>query len=98
VAFKAEELTSKIFPESGAGMWAGCPQDTLGKGGGGGKPPCPENTRRQCPQDTIPPGGQPCPQETRRPPKKATAPDRDALALLQAQLRGRLAQGTAAGL
>jgi hypothetical protein len=93
VAFKAEELTSKIFPESGAGIWAGCPQDTLGKGG---KPPCPENTKRQCPQDTLPTGGEPCPQDTRKPPKKAGAPDRDALVLLQAELRGRLAQGPAA--
>jgi hypothetical protein len=69
VAFKAEELTSKIFPgifpESGAGIWAACPQDT------------------------IPPG---------RPPMKAEGPDRDALVLLQAQLRDRMAQGSAAGL
>jgi hypothetical protein len=95
VAFKAEELTSKIFPESGAGLWAGCPQDTLEKGG---KPPCPENTKKPGPQG---PPGRPdpvCPQDSRRPPKRAAELDRDALVLLQAQLRDRMAQGTAAGL
>ncbi|HET9212342.1 MAG TPA: hypothetical protein VFR03_18195 [Thermoanaerobaculia bacterium] len=92
MAFKAEELTSKIFPESGAGIWAACPQDTLGKGE---RPPCPENTKRQGPQG--PGGGQPRPpQEPRRPPKKAEGPDRDALVLLQGQLRDRLARGPAA--
>jgi hypothetical protein len=90
VAFKAEELASRIFPESGTGIWAACPQDTLGKGE---RPPCPENTKRQCPQDTIPPGGQPRPQEPRKPPKKAEGLDRDALVLLRSQLRERLAAG-----
>jgi hypothetical protein len=92
VAFKAEELTSRIFPESGAGIWAACPQDTLGKGE---RPPCPENTKRPSPQG---PGGGGCPQDTRKPPKKAEGPGRDALVLLQAQLRDRMAQGSAAGL
>ena len=96
MAFKAEELASKIFPdtfpEAGAGLWAGCPQDTLDKGG---KPPCPEHTKRPGPPPG--PGGHPCPQDTRKPPKKAAGLDRDALVLLQAQLRDRMAQGQAAG-
>ena len=94
MAFKAEELTSKIFPGSGAGIWAACPQDTLVKG-----QPCGDTTKRPCTQDTRPPKG--CPQDTippGRPPKKAEGPDRDALVLLQAQLRDRMAQGSAAGL
>jgi hypothetical protein len=88
VAFKAEELTSRIFPEPGTGLWAACPQDTLSKGG---KQPCPENTKQQCPQDTIPPG-QPCPQDSHKPPKQNAGAAREALALLQGQLRDRLAQ------
>jgi hypothetical protein len=96
VAFKAEELTSRIFPgispERGAGLWAvGCPEDTLNKGG-----KCPENTKKPGPPG---PGGPPnCPEDTRRPPKKAGELDRDALVLLQAQLRDRMAQGPAATL
>lgn len=90
MAFKAEELSSKIFPESGIGLWAVCPQDTLGKGqpcGDTKRPPCPENTRvgHPCPQDTIPPTG--------KPPKNAGGWDGDALILLRSQLRERLAAG-----
>ncbi len=91
MAFKAEELTSKIFPESGAAIWGACPQDTLGKGKpcGDTKPPCDDNTRPPqgpggCPQDTIPPG---------KPPKKAGGADLDALIHLRSQLRERLAAG-----
>ena len=96
MAFKAEELTSKIFPdispEGGAGLWAGCPQDTLTEKGG----KCPDNTKKPGPPG---PGGPPaCPQESRRPPKKAGELDRGALVLLQAQLRDRMAQGSAATL
>jgi len=96
VAFKAEELTSRIFPdispERGAGLWAvGCPEDTLNKGG-----KCPENTKKP---GHPGPGGPPnCPEDTRRPPKKAGELDRDALVLLQAQLRDRMAQGPVAAL
>ncbi len=97
MAFKAEELTSKIFPnispEGGAGLWAICPEDTLNKGG-----KCPENTKKPGPPG---PGGPPnCPQDSRRPPKKEAAElDRDALILLQSQLRDRLTRGPiAAGL
>lgn len=93
MSFKAEELTSKIFPESGVGIWAACPQDTLGKGH-----PC-GDTKRPCPQDTKPIGpacfaasGQP------KPPRDAAGLDRDALVLLRTQLRDRMAQGPAAGL
>jgi hypothetical protein len=94
VAFKAEELTTQIVP-AGAGLWAACPESTITKG-----KPCPENTKPPCPQGTMPPGGGGgCPQDTRKPPKKAEGPDRDALVLLQSQLRDRLAQGpVAAGL
>jgi hypothetical protein len=89
VAFKAEELTSKIFPESSAGIWGACPQDTLGKGqpcGDTKRPPCPENTRvgAPCPQDTVPTG---------KPPKKAGGWDGDALIHLRSQLRERLEAG-----
>jgi len=88
VAFKAEELTSKIFPESGPGLWGACPQDTLGKGkpcGDTKRPPCPENTRTggPCPQDTL----------TGKPPKSAAGSAGDALILLRSQLRERLAAG-----
>ncbi|MFL6235227.1 MAG: hypothetical protein ACJ76N_18980 [Thermoanaerobaculia bacterium] len=89
MAFRAEELTTQIFP-AGEGLWA-CPESTVNKG-----KPCPENTKPPCPNNSMPiapPGG---PQEPRRPPKKAGAPDRDALVLLQGQLRDRLARGPAA--
>jgi hypothetical protein len=88
VAFKAEELTTKIFPDSGRGLWA-CPQDTMTKG-----KPCADHTKNPCPQDTHPDGGEghPCPQDTMtpttHPPRRAAA---DTLPLLQAQLRERLA-------
>lgn len=89
MAFKAEELTSKIFPASGAGLWAICPEDTMNKGG-----KCPDNTKKPVPPG---PGGPPdCLQDSRKPPKKAGELDRDALVLLQAQLRDRMAQGQAA--
>jgi hypothetical protein len=86
VAFRAEELTTQIFP-AGEWLWA-CPESTVTKG-----KPCPENTRPQCPDKSAPiapPGG---PQEPRKPPKKAEGLDRDALVLLQSQLRERLAAG-----
>ena len=93
MAFKAEELTSKIFPASGTGVWMACPQDTLGKG-----KPCGDQTKKPCPQDTVRPN-EPCPQDTqppRKPPKRSGGLDAAALALLQAQLRDRLAQGSLA--
>lgn len=99
MAFKAEELTSKIFPdispEGGAVLWAVCPEDTLNKGG-----KCPENTKKPGPPPGGGPGGPPnCPQDSHRPPKKAGELDRGALVLLQAQLRDRMAaQGPAAPL
>jgi hypothetical protein len=91
VAFNAEELTIKVFPDSV--LWAGgCPQDTMSKG-----KPCQDHTKNPCTQNTVPPDGgegHPCPQDTMtpttRPPRKASAA---ALPLLQAQLRERLAQG-----
>jgi hypothetical protein len=90
VAFKAEELASKIFPESGPGLWAACPQDTaIDKGG-----KCPNNTKKPGPPGpgcgaTAPGGGGPKPQ-------RAGELDRDALVLLQSQLRNRLAEGPTA--
>ena len=91
MAFKAEELTTKILPMLAAG---GCPQDTVSKG----KPPCPQNshapcpggTNAPCPQDTAPttgPGHGPGPGGG----KKSTAGLAD-LALLRTQLREQLAQ------
>jgi hypothetical protein len=93
VAFKAEELTSKIFPDFAGGLWAGCPQDTMSK-----DKPCPDHTKQPCDHNTAPPdgggGGHPCPQDTMpptaHPPRRAAA---EALPLLQAQLRERLARG-----
>lgn len=91
MAFKAEELASKIFPESGDGLWAACPQDTIDKGG-----KCPENTKKPGPQG---PGGPGCGGSAPGPkPKRAGELDRDALVLLQAQLRDRMAHGSAATL
>ncbi len=90
MAFKAEELTSKIFPTSGPEVWGACPQDTLGKGKpcGDTRPPCPQGTRQPdgpgCPQDTFPTG---------KPPKKDAGAGRDALLHLRSQLRERLAAG-----
>jgi len=89
--FKAEELTSKIFPASGTEIWMACPQDTMDKG-----KPCGDQTKKPCPLNTKPP--EPCPQDSRKPPKKAGELDGDALVLLQAQLRDRLASPFAAGL
>jgi hypothetical protein len=91
VAFKAEELSTKIFPDSAHGLWAGCPQDTMTKG-----KPCQDNTKNPCPQNTHPDGGHPCPQDTMspttHPPRKAAA---ETLPLLRAQLRERLAREAA---
>ena len=96
MAFKAEELTTKIFPLSKTGLWAaggGCPQDTLSKG-----KPCPQNTYVPCPDHSRPPcggGTQNCPQDTMPTPthreKKSVAGLAD-LALLRTQLQERLAQ------
>jgi hypothetical protein len=90
VAFKAEELAGKVFPEPEGEAWAMCPQDTLTNKG----KPC-NNTRPPCPQGSHPPGPG-CPQDTHRPPGQARGGDAGALALLQAQLRDRLARGPAA--
>ena len=66
MAFKAEELTTQILP-IGDGLWA-CPESTVTKG-----QPC-GDTKRPCPQGTIPPGGGGgCPQDSRKPPKKEAA-------------------------
>jgi hypothetical protein len=87
VAFKAEELSTKIFPVAG---WLACPEDTMSKG-----KPCPQNTHvpppgpHPCPAGTQ---GHPCPEDTisptTHPPRRAGA---GTLPLLQAQLRERLA-------
>lgn len=100
MAFKADELTSQIFPREGPGeggeAWYACPESTM-------KKPCANNTRPPCPDHTKPPGG-PCPEDTvpptgRKPVRDAGAPEGAGagLALLQAHLRGRLAQPPAAG-
>jgi hypothetical protein len=92
VAFKAEELTTKIFPMLAAG---GCPQDTVSKG----KPPCPQNTHVPCPDNSRHPcggGTQNCPQDTA--PTTHPGGDRKSvagladLALLRTQLQERLAR------
>ena len=89
MAFRAEELTTQIYP-AGEGLWA-CPESTITKG-----KPCPENTKPPCPDKSVffvLFGGF---LVFRTPPKTAGAPDRDALILLQGQLRERLARGPAA--
>jgi hypothetical protein len=101
VAFKAEELTTQIFPGADEGApWAVCPENTIQKGRPCGQStyvPCPEHTQGQCPERTIPPdGGGECPENTiKTVPPRASGHDRAvaALPLLQAQLRERLAQG-----
>jgi hypothetical protein len=97
VAFKAEELTTKIFPWPAEGLWAvGCPQDTLGK-----DKPCAQSTHGPCPNDTHLPcdadtAGQ-CPEDTHVAPRRAEAGRVSGpLSLLQAQLREQLARGSAA--
>ena len=95
--FKAEELTTQVFPIAGDGLWA-CPESTIGKKG-----PCPQNTHVPCPDNTHPPcpgGTIGCPENTipsptHRPPARASGLDGPdlALSLLQGQLRERLAQG-----
>lgn len=94
MAFKAEELSAKVFP---AVLAIACPEDTLSKG----KPcpqsthvPCPGPSNRPCPEDTRPGGGQ-CPEDTlTHPPRRGAAEVAGgALTLLQSQLRERLAAG-----
>ena len=90
MAFKAEELTAKIFPFAADGAWeagAPCPQDTLNKGK---QPPCVQSTHPPCEGNTHPPAPPPCPNETHA-PHKAWEGEGAPLALLQAQLRDRLA-------
>lgn len=95
MAFQAEELTTKVFPDS-ASLWLGCPQDTMTKG-----KPCQDHTKNPCEHNTAPPdGGGPCPQDTMAPtthpphePRRAAA---QSLPLLRAQLRERLALGATA--
>lgn len=95
MAFKAEELASKIFSASGPGLWAVCPQDTLTNKGG----KCPDNTKKPTPPPGPGPGcGATAPGGGGPKPHRAGELDRDALVLLQAQLRDRMAQGSAAGL
>jgi hypothetical protein len=87
VAFKAEELTTRVFP---AGL--ACPEDTVGKCLHRSKKPCSENTRRLCPEDSRRPcqgnSRPPCPEDTVR--RDSLGPDGASLALLQRQLRERL--------
>ncbi len=78
---------------SGTGLWA-CPESTIPPKG----EPCPNNTRPPCSGNTAHPGGPGCPAPSGpgpKPPKRAAGLDRDALVLLQGQLRDRLAQGPA---
>jgi hypothetical protein len=82
MAFKAEELTTQIFPEGGEG-WFACPENTV-KGR-----PCPQNSRPQCPEQSVA-----CPENT-VPPKKPPVNATD-LVLLQSQLRSRMAESPAA--
>ena len=89
MAFRAEELSAKVFPTV---LAIACPEDTLSKG----KPthgPCPGPSSRPCPEDTRP-GGDRCPEDTQPPrprPKKARAEGASgALILLRSQLRERL--------
>jgi hypothetical protein len=97
VAFKAEELTAKIFPFAQGGAWeanAPCPQDTLTKGK---QPPCAQSTHAPCAEHTRPPAPPPCPQDTHAPHKAGGDGPGVDLALLQAQLRDRMAAGPLAG-
>ena len=82
MAFKAEELTTQIFPEGGDG-WFACPENTVKDR------PCPQNSRPQCPGPSVA-----CPENTvppKKPPVKATD-----LALLRSQLRSRMAESPVA--
>ena len=91
MAFKAEELTAKIFPFAEGGAWeavAPCPQDTLTKGK---QPPCAQNTHPPCAEHTHPPSPPACQQGTHPPHKAGWAGPDAALAVLQAQMRDRLA-------
>jgi hypothetical protein len=92
VAFKAEELTAKIFPFAEGGAWlaAPCPQDTLSKGK---QPPCAQSTHPPWAEHTHPPAPPPCPNETHPPHKAGWEKPGAPLAMLQAQLRDRLAAG-----
>jgi hypothetical protein len=97
VAFKAEELTTKVFPLLGAG---GCPEDTFAK------KPCPQNSHAPCPEHTKPPCGGAtgnCPEDSAHPTtgpgkRQAAGLQRSGLALLRAQLQDRLRQGPGAAL
>jgi hypothetical protein len=100
VVFKAEELTTKVFPLLAAG---GCPQDTVTKG----RPPCPQNTHAPCPENTHPPcgaGTDNCPQDTApttgpgHGKKSVSGLQGSDLKLLRAQLHDRLRQGPEASL
>lgn len=94
--FKAEELTTQIYPGAGSGLWA-CPESTIIK-----KDPCPQNTHipphpgpQPCPAATHP-DGNPCPESSIPPAHTPHSPRQaasDTLPLLQAQLRERLARG-----
>ena len=73
MAFRAEELTTKIFPIGFA-----CPEDTVGKCLHRSRKPCPENTRVPCPENTRVPCPEntrrPCPEDSRRPCQGPTRP------------------------
>jgi hypothetical protein len=69
VAFKAEELTTRIVSGGGVRL---CPDDTQ-QTHRGDEPPCPDDTQRgpddlPCPDDTQIPDVYPCPDDTQIPP------------------------------
>jgi hypothetical protein len=100
VAFKAEELTTRIVASGGGRP---CPDDTQRKDQG--EDPCPDDTQipggePPCPDDTQIPDAYPCPDDTQltHPPTgDASAPARpygsssSGLAMLRQQMRERLA-------
>jgi hypothetical protein len=105
VAFKAEELTTRIM--AGGGLRP-CPDDTQQTNRG--DEPCPDDTQRgpgdePCPDDTQIPDVYRCPDDTQPPPPPtrdhqpgdASAPTRpygsssSGLAMLRHQMRERLA-------
>lgn len=95
MAFRAEELTTKVFPIGFA-----CPEDTVGKCLHRSRKPCPENTRVPCPGDSRRPcqgptrPDLPCPEDTVPTHRRESAGrGGEALTLLQRQLRERLEQG-----
>jgi hypothetical protein len=99
MAFKVEELMTKIIPGASPGprIWA-CPDDSRDPGcqDDSRSPGCQDDSRGQCPDDShdqgcpddsnIPPN---CPDDTRH-PHQAAGHGREALALLQRHLRERL--------